>query len=179
LTGYKEDKKTGAWRPRPDEILKTLELIKADGLDTHANLEVLDPAFVGELRTRGLEFHAWTVNDVEKAVPLVQLGVDSITTDRPAFLRKGLLAWRGKHVRAHSETGEPLPAGFVQGDVVSYSHVPIRTWRPKEGIGILPYLFEYNLMKHKDGVPLGTYHAENVRRIDNRPDELARRDGFR
>ncbi len=166
LTGYKEDKKTGRWRPPRDEILKTLERINADGLDTHANFEVLDPAFVRELRSRGLEFHAWTVNDVKKAVRLMQLGIDSITTDRPEFLRKGLLAWKEKNVRARSETGERLPAGFVQGDVVSYSHVPIRTWTPKEGLGILPYLFEYNLMQHKDGVPLAAYHAENVRRID-------------
>lgn len=47
-----------------------------------------------------------------------------------------------------------LPPGFVRGDVVSHAYVPIRTWRPQEGIGILPYLFEYNLMEHRDGVPL-------------------------
>jgi hypothetical protein len=61
---------------------------------------------------------------------------------------------------------EKLPAGFVRGDVVSYSYVPIRHWSPKEGIGILPYLFEYNLQEHKDGTPLESYHDENIRRID-------------
>ncbi|MBP7933182.1 MAG: hypothetical protein KA354_00925 [Phycisphaerae bacterium] len=59
-----------------------------------------------------------------------------------------------------------LPPGHVQGDVVSYSYVPIRTWAPKEGIGILPYLFEYNLMAFDDRQPLENLHAENVRRID-------------
>lgn len=59
-----------------------------------------------------------------------------------------------------------LPPGYVQGDVVSYSYVPIRTWSPKEGIGVLPYLFEYNLMAFDDRQPLETLHAENVRRID-------------
>src|SRR3990172_677240 len=59
-----------------------------------------------------------------------------------------------------------LPLGFVRGDVVSYSYVPIRHWSPKEGIGILPYLFEYNLQAHKDGTPLEAFHDENIRRID-------------
>jgi len=59
-----------------------------------------------------------------------------------------------------------LPFGFVRGDVVSYSYVPIRHWTPKEGIGILPYLFEYNLQAHKDGTKLETFHDENIRRID-------------
>ena len=58
-------------------------------------------------------------------------------------------------------TAEELPPGYVRGDVVSYSYVPIRTWAPQEGLGILPYLFEYNLMEHRDGVPLETYHQEN------------------
>ncbi len=62
--------------------------------------------------------------------------------------------------------GEKLPDGFVRGDVVSYSYVPIRTIGPKEGIGILPYLFEYYLMKWSGDKPLEYHHAENIRRID-------------
>jgi hypothetical protein len=63
-------------------------------------------------------------------------------------------------------SAKKLPKGFVRGDVVSYSYVPIRHWSPRQGIGILPYLFEYNLMEHKDGTPLETFHKENIRRID-------------
>lgn len=59
-----------------------------------------------------------------------------------------------------------LPPGYVQGDVASYSYVPIRHWSPEQGIGVLPYLFEYNLMMHKDGTPLEYFHKENIRRID-------------
>jgi hypothetical protein len=65
-----------------------------------------------------------------------------------------------------ASTNTTPKAGFVQGDVVSYSYVPIRTYSPQEGIGILPYLFEYNLMMHQDGTPLEHFHKENVRRID-------------
>jgi hypothetical protein len=61
---------------------------------------------------------------------------------------------------------QSLPPGYVRGDIVSYSYVPIRTWTPREGIGILPYLFEYHLIQHDDRWPLESFHAENVRRID-------------
>jgi len=70
------------------------------------------------------------------------------------------------HVINPARADEPLPPGYVQGDVASYSYVPIRHWSPKEGLGVLPYLFEYYLMEHKDGTPLEEFHAENVRRID-------------
>ena len=72
----------------------------------------------------------------------------------------------GPQAAAPGSPAEKLPAGFVRGDVVSYSYVPNRTWTPKEGIGILPYLFEYSLMTFQDGKPLEAFHAENVRRID-------------
>jgi len=64
------------------------------------------------------------------------------------------------------DSSQTLPPGYVRGDVVSYSYVPIRTWRPKEGIGILPYLFEYRLLTFEDDKPLEAFHEENVRRID-------------
>jgi hypothetical protein len=59
-----------------------------------------------------------------------------------------------------------LRPGYVQGDVVSYSYVPNKRWPRREACGILPYLCEYGLQKHKDGTPLKSYHRENIRRID-------------
>ncbi len=59
-----------------------------------------------------------------------------------------------------------LPPGHVQGDVVSYSYVPIRHFPPKEGIGIMPYLMEYLMMRWSNDQPLDVYHDENIRRID-------------
>lgn len=61
---------------------------------------------------------------------------------------------------------EPLPAGYVRGDVVSHSYVPIRQWGRAEAVGICPYLFEYGLMKWSGKEPLEAFHAENIRRID-------------
>jgi len=71
--------------------------------------------------------------------------------------------WRGSTTLP---SGEKLPPGYVSGDVVSHSYVPIRTWTPREGIGILPYLFEYDLMLWSGDKRLEHYHAENIRRID-------------
>lgn len=71
-----------------------------------------------------------------------------------------------RDLRSSPDPSEKLPPGYVRGDVVSYSYVPIRTWTPKEGIGVLPYLFEYRLMAFDDRNSLEHYHRENVRRID-------------
>jgi len=82
-------------------------------------------------------------------------------------LGAGRLLSAGPSAAMSPTSGAPkLPPGCVQGDVVSCSYVPIRTWTPQEGLGILPYLFEYNLMAHQDGRSLEDFHAENIRRID-------------
>ncbi len=77
-----------------------------------------------------------------------------------------LLAVWAPILASAGEAAEVLPPGYVQGDVVSYSYVPNKRWTLEEGKGKLPYLCEYGLMKHSDGIPLETYHKENVRRID-------------
>ncbi len=89
LTNYRR-KTTGEWTPTPDQVLATLERIDAHGLNTNANTNVVDEAFVAVLREKGYEFHTWTVNDGERARRFRDLGVDSITTDRPGWLREQL-----------------------------------------------------------------------------------------
>jgi len=70
-------------------ILETAFRIRADGLDVRARPEI-DAAFVKRVRAAGLELHVWTVNDAETAANFRALGVDSMTTDRPAWLREVL-----------------------------------------------------------------------------------------
>ena len=70
-------------------------------------------------------------------------------------------------VPPNGEPAEELPPGYVQGDeVVSYSYVPNKRWSRQEALGILPYLFEYELFAWDDKKPLEMFHEENVRRID-------------
>jgi len=63
----------------------------ADGLGL-GNSRKIDAQLVQKMRGLQLEFHVWTVNRVEDAMRLLQLGVDSITTDRPQGLRREMLA---------------------------------------------------------------------------------------
>ncbi|MEO2032112.1 MAG: glycerophosphodiester phosphodiesterase [Planctomycetaceae bacterium] len=90
LTGFKADERTGELTPSIGSILGTLARIQADGLDCKAS-EHIDPAFVQQLRNAGYEFHVWTVDEPEMAARFQRLGVDSITTNRPAFIRESLM----------------------------------------------------------------------------------------
>ena len=90
LTGFKADELTGKLTPSIGSILGTLARIQADGLDCKAS-DHIDRAFVRQLRNAGYEFHVWTVDEPEIAARFQRLGVDSITTNRPAFIRKSLM----------------------------------------------------------------------------------------
>lgn len=87
LVGYKKDKATGQWGPTVDSVMESLRRTGASGLGSNAQTAVVDRAFVEQLRKGGYGFHCWTVNDPELAREFRALGVDSITTDRPAFIR--------------------------------------------------------------------------------------------
>ena len=50
---------------------------------------------VEKIRQAGLGYYVWTVNDLDDAQLAVELGVDGLTTDRPAWLKKQLLARNG------------------------------------------------------------------------------------
>ncbi len=88
LTSFKlED---GSWTPSVDRIITTAKRIKADGVDVKAEPLVVDEGFVRAMRNAGMELHVWTVNDADVAKRMREVGVDSITTDRPAALRRAL-----------------------------------------------------------------------------------------
>jgi glycerophosphoryl diester phosphodiesterase len=90
LVSYKQDKATGQWVPTVEEVFETLARIKPHGLDTEGNPAVVNQSFVERLRREGYEFHVWTIDDGQRARMFRDLGVDSITTNRPAFLLKEL-----------------------------------------------------------------------------------------
>ena len=51
---------------------------------------MLDKAFGDKVKAAGLKLYVWTVNDVELAKQMIAAGVESITTDRPGWLREQL-----------------------------------------------------------------------------------------
>lgn len=91
LTGYKQNKETGAWAPTVEEVAKMLKTCGADGLGTQGNRAIVDEAFIAKLKSEGMkEFHVWTVDSPEDAKYFQKLGAVGITTNRPAFIREEL-----------------------------------------------------------------------------------------
>jgi glycerophosphoryl diester phosphodiesterase len=79
----------GVWRPSRSEVLKTLKECRADGLASR-DRALLDSSLVEALRQEDLEIHVWTVDSANAGRRLLALGVDSIITNRPGFMRRAL-----------------------------------------------------------------------------------------
>jgi glycerophosphoryl diester phosphodiesterase len=76
-------------QPTLDHVIAEAKAAKLTGLDLQHTWP-LTAADVKKIRAAGLELHVWTVNDVAIAKRWIGLGVESITTDRPAWLREQL-----------------------------------------------------------------------------------------
>jgi glycerophosphoryl diester phosphodiesterase len=75
--------------PSAKSLIARAKKLGADGLDLSATDE-LDAAYAREIKDAGLKLYVYTVNDVALARRMVEIGVDGITTDRPAWLREQL-----------------------------------------------------------------------------------------
>lgn len=75
--------------PAVADLIAKAKEIKADGLDLSAK-PTLDKAYADAIKVAGLKLYVWTVNDPAVAKRMVEVGVDGITTDRPAWLREQL-----------------------------------------------------------------------------------------
>ena len=58
-----------------------------DGLDLHVG-DPLDAAAIADIHQAGLSCYVWTTDDPPEARRMIELGVDGITTNRPAWLRQ-------------------------------------------------------------------------------------------
>lgn len=78
-------------KPSPDldEAIAQAKAAKLDGLDVNFNFP-MDAAAMKKIRAAGLQIHVWTVDDPVVAKRWAALGVDSITTNRPGWLREQL-----------------------------------------------------------------------------------------
>ena len=75
--------------PPLDEILCKAKVGNVDGINLDFHFPI-DKAMVEKVHRAGLELHVWTVDDPAEAGKLVAAGVDSITTNRPGWLREQL-----------------------------------------------------------------------------------------
>ncbi len=72
-----------------DDILRRIPDIKKnklDGVDLDSN--IIDPQLIAELQKVNAEIWCWTVDTVEEAMRMKNLGVKTITTNRPTWLKE-------------------------------------------------------------------------------------------
>lgn len=89
LTAFKQDEKAEILRPSIDDILATLRKTNADGLDCKAH-PLVNRRFADALHGAGKELHVWTVDRLPTARRLQALRVDSLTTNRPGWMKQRL-----------------------------------------------------------------------------------------
>ena len=70
-----------------EKLIDELRGMDADGVDTFANENLLDPQYIRKLHEAGMSVAVWTVNHPGQARRLIEMGVDSITSNRAAKLR--------------------------------------------------------------------------------------------
>lgn len=88
LHGYKKDAATGRL-PELQPLIERAKSARFDGLNLHFDWPITRE-FVAEVKNAKLKMLVWTVNDADVARRLATVGVDAITTDRPAWLREQL-----------------------------------------------------------------------------------------
>ena len=86
LSDFRRQRTLGGWTPSLEKILLTLKSCGAVGLAALAH-HSLDAAFVKALHAAGMEFHVWTVDAPRSAARFVDLGADTIFTNRSGWLR--------------------------------------------------------------------------------------------
>jgi glycerophosphoryl diester phosphodiesterase len=80
---------TRRWRPSDAALIKDMKETGADGVGLRASQPV-DAQLVKDIRAANSQVHIWTVNNLSKAKYYQDLGVDSITTDRPKIIKSGI-----------------------------------------------------------------------------------------
>ena len=90
LTGFK--KSDDGLHPTADEIVQTVAKCRADGVGMQGNTGLITEEFVDTLHQGECgEFHVWTIDRIEDAAHFQKLGAFGITTNRPAFIRSGIV----------------------------------------------------------------------------------------
>lgn len=79
----------GSIKPSPEEAVKICRDIGADGISMGgARIKLLDAEYVSKIRSAGLDFCAWTVNDFKFAMKLRGMGVHLVTSDTAGKFQK-------------------------------------------------------------------------------------------
>ncbi len=89
LTAFEQSSPLSGGKNLLENIVTTLEESAADGLGGKAG-SLVNEELVKTLRQRGKEIHVWTVDSVSAGRRFAALGVDTLITNRPGWLRAKL-----------------------------------------------------------------------------------------
>ena len=70
-----------------EKLIAELKDMHADGVDAFANEDLLDASFIRKLHEAGMFVAVWTVDQPGQARRFIEMGADSITSNRAAKLR--------------------------------------------------------------------------------------------
>lgn len=87
LCSFKKQK-SGEITPSTETVLEKMKANRIDALSSNADVS---QATIDAIKEQRYEWHVWTINKVEVADRMVELGVKSVTTDVPAQMKKHLL----------------------------------------------------------------------------------------
>lgn len=90
LSGFKK-REDGSLKPGVETVLQTLRKAGADGFSSYGH-EALATDYVDRILAGGFEYHVWTIDEIGEAKRFLEMGVRSITTNRPAYIREGIFA---------------------------------------------------------------------------------------
>ena len=86
----KRPARKGSWTPPAKDLLDEMTALKLDGLGCCAPGLLHDHEFARQILASGKQLHTWTVNQPANAAKLRALGVASITTDKPGWIKRGM-----------------------------------------------------------------------------------------
>lgn len=79
---------TKVFSPPVEKLIEMVEQAKLNGLNVWAG-KLLTEKFICTVKWKKLLLYVWTVNDLDYAKNLAELGIDGITTDRAEWMKNG------------------------------------------------------------------------------------------
>lgn len=77
----------GPWTPGVKKMLRLVREAGLDGLDVKA-VEAVDASLIRAIKSAGFKLYVYTVDDLDRAGELIRLGLDGLTTNRPADMKQ-------------------------------------------------------------------------------------------
>jgi glycerophosphoryl diester phosphodiesterase len=89
LIASRQNPRTGAWSSSIDEAIGKIKEAGLNGIGAN-DTALVDASAVQKIHAHGLKLNIWTVDRVNEAKKLIDLGVDGLITNRPGWLKAQL-----------------------------------------------------------------------------------------